>query len=118
MPWDGYPTTLFKAIRLVTGKNVCIDTEHLHATTKVVKSLGEYEHFIADGWSEHPTEALERLDKAQDEQSTNAAVRAYDDRHLSEAAQAEVAAVEQTTVEHLEAIPEGPKKRGRKPKGA
>lgn len=117
MAWDGYPTTLFKAVRLQNGKNVCIEADQLHATTKVVRSAGEYEHFVSQGWTDHPQQALDRLEAEQDQASTDAAVRAYDDQHMSEAAKAEAQVVEQASVQHIAEIPEGPKKRGRKPKG-
>jgi len=108
------PTTLFRAVRSETGANVCIHVDYLTSTTKVVRDLREYEVAIGQGWCDHPSEAMARLEAAQDAVSTAAAVRAYDDRRLSDSAQAEADAVDRAAgFTHLAEIPEAPRKRGR-----
>lgn len=117
MAWDGYPTTLFQAVRLQNGKNVCVELDMLTATTKVVKTEGEYDYWIGQGWTDHPQKALDRLEQQQDDASTAAAVRAYDDQHMSEKAKEEAAEVERKTSQHIAEIPVAPK-RGRPKKKA
>ena len=63
--------------------------------------------------------AVDRYDAQQREFAKLAANRAYTDRHMSEAAQAEAREADAATLEHLPVIPETPiKRRGRKPKAA
>jgi len=108
------PTTLFMAIRRSDGKNVCVDTDSLRSTTKVVRDLREYEVAIGQGWCDHPLEAMARLEAAQASLSVDAAVRAHDDRRMSEAAQAEADAADAATgFTFVPEVPEAPKKRGR-----
>jgi hypothetical protein len=116
MPWDGFATTLFKAIRRTDGKNVCVDADHLGSTTRVVRTPLDYDNAIAQGWVDHPEQAMARLEAEQDATSTDAAVRAYDDRNMSEKALAEASAEDSTSVQHKPEVPEAPKK-GRTKKG-
>lgn len=109
------PTTLFKAIKAQNGKLVCIHPDHLLATTKVVRSLPEYEIAIGQGWAEEPDEAMRRLEASEDDISNQAAVSASDDARMSPKAQAEVIDYGSHTLEHTLEIPEAPKK-GRKKK--
>lgn len=63
--------------------------------------------------------AVDRYDAQQREFAKLAANRAYSDRTMSEAAQAEARDADAATLEHLPVIPETPvKRRGRKPKAA
>jgi hypothetical protein len=108
------PTTLFKAIRRSDGRNVCIDTDHLTSTTKVVRDLREYDIAKGQGWVDHPREAMAQLEAEQDAVSTAAAVRAYDDQHMSPAALEESDAADRAAgVQHQPMVPEGKKKRVR-----
>jgi hypothetical protein len=106
-------TTLYKAIKLPNGRLVVIDPDHLGTTSKVFDNRGDYELALANGWTDNPRTAMDRLEAAEDAISTDAAVRAFDDQHMTPAALAEVDAVESTTIAHLPEIPEGKKPRGR-----
>lgn len=106
-------TTLFKAIKRRDGKLVCIDVDHLSATTKVVASEREYEIAIGQGWAVSPQEAMTRLEEHEDWIATQAAYSASDDKSMSPAAQAEVSHLESHTLNHVLEIPEAPRKRGR-----
>jgi hypothetical protein len=106
-------TTLYKAIKLPNGRLVVIDPEHLSMTSKVFDNRGDYELALANGWTDNPRTAMERLEAAEDAISDHAAIRAADDQHMSPAALAESEAVESKTLAHLEEIPEGKKPRGR-----
>jgi hypothetical protein len=108
-------TMLFKATRLPNGQNVCVDIHALAATTRIVSTQREYEIAVGQGWSDHPVEAMARLESAQDAVSTDAAIRAYDDQHMSPKALEEAAESDQAGgFRHQPAVPEGPKRR--KPK--
>jgi len=110
------PTTLFKAIKAPNGKIVCVHPDHLLATTKVVRTLRDYEVAIGQGWAEHPDEALARLEAAEDDISLAAAVSAADDRRMSLPAQAEVADYGSDTIEHVLEIPEVSKRKPGRPR--
>lgn len=112
------PTTLFRALKTPQGRHVCVDTEYLSATTKVVKTEAEYLLAASLGWCDSPQEAMAQLEREQDALSNDAAVRAFDDRHLSEAAKAEAEAVESSTLAHLPEIPAAPKRGRPKKAGA
>ncbi len=107
------PITLFKAIRRPDGKNVCIDVNHLGETCRVFRNERDFTLAKSLGWADSPQEAMSRLEAAQDEVSTNAAIRAYDDRRMSSEAQAESAAVEAQSPRHLEEIPVQKRRPGR-----
>lgn len=109
-------TTLFKAVKRDDGKIVCVDPNLLHATTKVVASEREYEIAIGQGWAESPQEAMRRKEASEDDIAAQAAVSASDDKHMSEAAQADALARESQTMEHVLEIPEVPKKKRGRPK--
>lgn len=99
-------TMLYRAIRRQDGRHVVLDPDHMSHTTKIVDNDRDYDLAISLGWVGHPMQALERLESAEDAVSTDAAIRAYDDRRLSPEAQQEVAIIESTTVRHLPEIPE------------
>jgi hypothetical protein len=108
------PTTLFRAIRRSDGRNVCIDTDHLTSTTKVVRDLREYDIAKGQGWVDHPREAMAQLESEQDAVSTAAAVRAYDDRRMSPKALGEADEADRAAgVQHRPMVPEGKKKKAR-----
>jgi hypothetical protein len=105
-------TTVFKAKKLANGKVVCIDVDELRETTKVVTAQ-DYDLAKSLGWCDSPKEALDRFEAEECQRGEDAAVRAYDDRRLSEQAKSEAERVESTTVRHIAEIPEAPRKRGR-----
>lgn len=102
-------TTLYKAIRLPDGRYVCVHPDHIQQTSKVVTNEADYLILIGQGWTDHPLTAMAQLEAAEDAISTDAAVRAFDDRHLSESAKAAAEQIESTTIRHLPEIPEQPK---------
>jgi hypothetical protein len=97
---------LYRAIRRQDGRHVVLDPDHMSHTTKIVDNDRDYDLAISLGWVGHPLQALERLESAEDAISTDAAIRAYDDRRLSPEAQREASVIESTTVRHLPEIPE------------
>lgn len=90
-----------------------------HATDpsspRVVKDEAEERNFLSRGWADSPVTAEQAKERAEKAIATAAAERAYTDRNMSDAAKAEVAALEQATDDHVVDVP-APKKRGRKPK--
>jgi hypothetical protein len=64
------------------------------------------------GWRFTPAEALARFEEKERAIGEAAAVRAYEDRNMSDAAKAEIAEADAQTEEHLAEVPEK-KKRGR-----
>jgi hypothetical protein len=113
------PTTLYKAMRRPDGRYVCVDAEYLTRTSKVVRTEGEYLLARSLGWCDGPQEAMAQLEKEEDEASTNAGIRNFDDRHLSDKAKAEADAAVSDTIRHIADIPVAPKKgRPKKPAAA
>ena len=114
MGWDGYATTLFRALKKQNGKVVCVDIEHLAQTTLVVRSGDEYQRALRQGWIDGtPDDAMEAFELEEQKVSNAAAEHAYGVLKMSEPAQREVEAYEKTTPQHVPEMPEAPKKRGR-----
>lgn len=82
----------------------------------IVKDESERQRALENGYREHPDEAVAYLRQRQLDEGTAAAERHYQDRGMSEAAQAEAAAAEREHFDqegaHLPAIPEK-RRRGR-----
>lgn len=106
------PTTLYRAVRRPDGRYVCVDAEYLSQTSKVVRTEGDYLIAVGQGWCDHPDEAMARLEAEEEQLSTDAGVRNFDDRHLSENAKAEADEAVSGTIRHVAEIPVAPK-RGR-----
>lgn len=106
-----YPAAMYK----VTERNP-IALEFQVADDENMRRNLESRGFVAGG----PAAALAAYDQAQLALARAAAERAYDDRHLSAEAQAEAAAVDAETDQHVAEIPEKPIRRrpGRPPKAA
>lgn len=96
-----FPKMVFRGV-LAAGGTVARED-------RVVGSSLEEATATATGWVLHPQAALDRAQALLAERGTAAAERAWDDRHLSAAAQAEVAAIEAATAAHVPEIPAGPK---------
>lgn len=79
---------------------------------RLVLDAQEKQNFLSRGWRDTPDEAKSFATQAEADRMTDAAVRAYDDRAMSPAAQAEVAALEKQTNDVVSEVP-APKKRGR-----
>src|SRR5499427_203386 len=77
---------------------------------RIVGTEGEELLATGTGWLPRPDQA-EAVETARQEQlGTDAAVRAWDDRRLSPAAQAEAAAFDASSAKHTPEIPEQPKR--------
>ena len=106
-------TTIFRAVKRPDGKVVCIDTDYLQQTTKVVASEGEYLILKGQGWTDDPQSAMDRFEEEEQALGRAAAERAFTDQTMSEAAQEEAKAYESTVFQHVPEMPEVAKKRGR-----
>lgn len=126
-----YPKMLYKAYKGTDGVIRCMDTEPVsfrfadmgvyqreidriknfnESCQKVVQSQDEHKAAHANGWRETAKEAEAAQMAWEHDMQTAAAERAYQDRNMSEKAQAEIAAAEVATLEPLAEVPE--KRRG------
>ena len=103
--FKAYPTMLYRCAT-VAGR--------LTQETRTVRSEAEAQTARGAGWLGDPQAATEAEEARQLALGTAAAERAWGDRRLSAAAQAEAAAVDATTVRHLGEIPETPVRRSHK----
>lgn len=78
---------------------------------RMVQNEQEHKAARLDGWRDSSKEALEFREQEFKAQGQEAAERAYRDRNMSEAAQAEVAKAEAEHFGHLPNIPEKPKRK-------
>jgi hypothetical protein len=107
MPWDGHPTTLYRALKLPNGKVVCVDLSVIDQTSKIVRSSDEYHKAVGQGWCDHPSHALEQFERFEQELGNAAGNRAFHDLRMSEKAQKEAADYEKTVpLQHVPEIPE------------
>jgi len=110
-------TMLFRAKKLPNGLVVVLHPEHMSDTTQIVAHQSDYRIALGQGWTEDPNSALERFEQQEQEIGNLAAGRAYGDAKMSEPAQREAAAYEESVPTHVPVIPEVTKrKRGRPPK--
>lgn len=79
----------------------------------IVKDQSEYARAMESGWRESPEEAIAYLNRREDARSEVMAHRNYEDRNMSPAARAEIAAAELAAGEPLPEIPEQPRSRKR-----
>ena len=80
---------------------------------RTVRNDTEFEQAVREGWRKTPGEAMDFRKSLEDAVSTAAAERAYQDRRMSPAAQAEMAAAEADTHEHVLDVPAPKRTRGR-----
>jgi hypothetical protein len=78
--------------------------------TLIVENESQEQRALADGWYGSIGTALEGYEVEQRRLADEAAARAYRDRTMSPAAQAEADAADAATADHLAAIPERPRK--------
>ena len=91
----------------------CQEIDSFARSTQItVNDEAEYKRARAEGWCDSAPEAEQAALAAQQELSTLAAHRAYEDRNMSEGAKAEAAAAEAEHFGHRPAIPEQPSRRG------
>jgi hypothetical protein len=99
-----FPKMLFRGTTTSAGR---IEVEQ-----RIVTSEGEEQDAQADGWLPHPQHAKDAEMRRQEAIGTAAAERAYTDRRLSAAAQAEAAAADEAAgARHLGEIPERARRR-------
>jgi hypothetical protein len=98
-----FPKMVFRGVLTSGGR---VEYEH-----RVVGSVSEESAATATGWDLHPQRALDRAAQRAADVGVAAAERAWDDRHLSAAAQAEAAAIDAGTAQHVPEILVGPKRK-------
>ena len=69
----------------------------------------EHQKALEGGWRNSPQVALDYLGARENEKSNITAERHYTDARMSEVAQREAAAVDQTTLKQIPSIPEAPR---------
>lgn len=82
----------------------------------IVRSDDEKRAKMNEGWRESPVAALEAAEASRKATANITASRHFSDRSMSANAQAEAAAADASTDDHLGEVPQTPKRRGRKPK--
>jgi hypothetical protein len=99
-----FPKMLFRGTTTTAGR---VDVEQ-----RIVASEREEADALAFGWCVHPQVAKDAETKRQEAIGTTAAERAWTDRSMSPAAQAEAAAADAAAgAKHLGEIPERPRRR-------
>ena len=78
---------------------------------QVVRNEEDLRQALEVGWVPNPQVATEAEQHRQEAIGTAAAERAWDDRRMSAAAQAEAAAIDSQTLKHLGDIPEQSKRK-------
>ena len=106
-----WPLMVYRASRPSTGGKTPI-LEHY-----IVADEQEERNMRSRGFVRGPDHAIEMLEASERDLATAAAERAYQDRLMSDRAKAEAAAVDETTISHLGAIPETPIHKKGWPKG-
>ena len=99
--YEEYPKCLYKAGR-PTKANV-----EVSGSLTVHDEQGE-RLALGQGWSRTQEDAIQRYHDNDREMATLAANRAYQERTMSEQAQAEAAAFESETIQHVAEIPRRP----------
>lgn len=138
--YEPFPKMLYRANRRPDGKPSVNESDdrlfgnqpgaaELFSNTcqMTVYSESELTKYLEMGWRDHPKTAMEFFEEKEKAVGNAAAHRAFEDRKLSEKAQAEIKAAEDATAEHVPEIPRQPvrraakvvpAKRGRPRKGA
>lgn len=125
--YEAFPKMLYKAHRRENGKVMCMDMDALYAADMnvqaraeafnnscqlTVKSEGEMERALSDGWCRTPADAIEAHEKHQRAIAQAAAEAAYAVQRMSDKAQAEHKAADAATEHPLTDVPapkRGPK---------
>ena len=126
--YEPYPRMLYRAMENpISGKTevnltkdvlsgdrtvVLLSAEQFNASCQtIVNDEREYQRAKADGWRDSPKEAIEYHNGTETEKLVASAVRAHEDRNMSEAAKAEAAKYEAATPDHVPEIPESRKRK-------
>jgi len=103
-PFAEYPKMLYRAESADGGPRIC--------DTKIVLDDGQERLAVGSGWSVTQEDAIEAIHAQHKEFARLAAERAHNERWMSGRAQAEAAAVDEATMQHVPSIPETPIRRG------
>ncbi len=95
-----YPKMLYRAESADGGPRICA-THIVHNSDQEALSLGQ-------GWFVRQEDAIEGVHATHREMARLAANRAHNDRWMSDAARAEAAAADESTIQHLPAVPVTP----------
>jgi len=106
--YQAFPRMLFRGVTTTGGR---LEVEQRIVGTELEQSAAE-----AAGWLDHPTRAIDAETHRQEAPGIAAAERAYRDRRMSDAAQAEAAQLDGATSRHLGALPARPVRRSHKAK--
>jgi len=101
-----YPRMLYRGVTRTSG---LVEVEQKIITSDTDQAVAQ-----GAGWVAHPQQAITAETQRQEAPGIAAAERAYRDRAMSAAAQAEAAAADGASAKHLGAIPERPKRPSRK----
>lgn len=107
-----YPKMLYKARRTSDGTMGVHDVNNeqfANSCQKIVMNESDEAVARGQGWAVTAKEAMARYAKDEDGVSEIAAVRAYEDRNMSDAAKAEAKAVEDASSSHVAEVPEAPR---------
>jgi hypothetical protein len=100
-----FPLMIYRATRPPNGGKDPILEHH------IVNDAQEEQNMRSRGFVRGPDHAVQMLEQQERELATAAAERAYQDKRMSEKAQAEAATVDDSTISHVGAIPETPIRR-------
>ena len=127
--WENYEGTTHPSDPTIKGMKAREFREYPMMLYRVTKGgeLPEFDQVVAhdardremherSGFVATQTDALHRYERDQKELAVLAANRAYNDRNMSEAAKAEIRAVEESSSRHVAEIPVTPIKRRGRPK--
>jgi hypothetical protein len=105
--FEPFPQMLYRASKRADGVVSLFDSEGQYARSCYIEARSEAERqqYLEAGWRPSPEEALEAFEAKEKAIADAAAHRAYEDRNMSEAAQAEVKAAEAETAEHVAEVP-------------
>lgn len=105
-PFAEYPKAMYRAESAMGGPRI---SAYQEVPDEIAERLA-----YGQGWRARQEDALELVHENAREMARLAANRAHNERWMSDKAKAEAAAVDESTIEHLPAIPVTPiKKRGR-----
>lgn len=115
--WQSAQRRVVPALDLQRDLDIKAAQERKDKATVIVRNGIEEQAMRRSGWRETPHAAKDVVLGVEADRAVDAAVRAFDDRRMSDAAKAEVEAHEEATNDHVTDLP-APKKRGRPAKAA
>jgi hypothetical protein len=108
--YQEFPLMMYRAVRSSSGGAPTL--EHY-----VVENEQQERNMLSRGFVRGPENAVAALEERERGLAQAAAERAYQDKRMSEKAQQEAAAVDESTISHLGSIPETPIHKKGWPKG-